>query len=137
MADSTDKHANLTCHECNRHVAVPPLQHGQKALCPRCSFQLTAFREYANDRIIAYSSAALIFLAASLPFHFLTFSASGRQHTIGIPGSIASLVSNDYLPLAVILTLAILVLPSLVLCGLLYLLIPARQGCNPPIYNRS
>lgn len=136
MADSADTHTNVTCHECSLRVAVSPLEHGQKALCPRCGFQLTVFREYATDRILAYSSAALIFLAASLPFEFLAFSAQGRQHSIGISDSIAILLSNDYLLLAVILSLTILILPALVLSGLLYLHTAVRLESRLPLVDK-
>lgn len=118
----------LICHECDYVVRLPPLKNRQKALCPRCSYKLTAHRTDAIDRIIAFSLAALIFLCASFPFEFLSFSASGQQSSITILGSIATLVQHDYLLLAVLQAIAILLLPGVILFGLLYLLIPWKLG---------
>jgi paraquat-inducible protein A len=124
--------SQVTCHECDYKVTLPQLQHRQRALCPRCGFNLTTYRSDANQRIIAFAISALIFLFASLPFEFLSFSARGQYQTIDIPGSILILVEQDYALLAVLQAVAILILPAFILIGLLYLLIPLSFGVRPP-----
>jgi paraquat-inducible protein A len=122
----------VNCHECDYKVTLPELQHKQRALCPRCGFNLTTYRTDASQRIIALAISALIFLLASLPFEFLSFSARGQFQAIDIPGSILILVEQDYALLAVLQAVAILILPAFILLGLLYLLLPLSFGIRPP-----
>lgn len=121
----------MICHECEYHVRLPRLHNKQKALCPRCGFRLTQFHQQAEQRIIALGLAALLFLIFSIPFEFLGFSANGQTQTIDIPASILILVEQDYLTLAIIQLLAIVILPMIILLGLLYLLVPLQFGHQP------
>lgn len=121
----------VVCHECEFVVRLPKLQNKQKALCPRCGFKLTQFHKQAEQRIIALSLSALLFLVLSIPFEFLGFSANGQTQTIDITASIMILVEQDYLSLAVIQLLAIVILPMIILIGLLYLLVPLQYGHQP------
>ena len=123
----------VNCHECDYAVTLPELQHKQRALCPRCGFNLTTYRNDASQRIIALALCALIFLLASLPFEFLSFSAKGQYQAVDILGSMLILVEQDYALLAVLQVLAILVLPGCILLGLLYLLLPLRFGLRPAL----
>lgn len=127
-SDACAKQRVIECHECGNIVQVPQLQHRQKAKCPRCGFILTQLNYQAVDRMIAFASAALLFLSLSLPFTFLGFSANGQQQTIDIIQGLAVLIDEDYFFLAVIQFLAIVALPMLVMLALLYLLIPYRLG---------
>jgi paraquat-inducible protein A len=116
----------IVCHECDLRVTIPLLENKQKALCPRCGFQLTQRNTAAQERIIAFSLSALIFLILSVPFEFLAFSAQGQGQSISILNSVQILAAQDYVALAIIQLLAIIVLPSLILLGLLYILIPIQ-----------
>lgn len=116
----------IVCHECDLTVKIPQLKNKQKALCPRCGFQLTQKITTAHNRIIAFSIAALVFLFLSIPFEFLAFSAQGQGQSINILNSVEILAQQDYPALAAIQLLAILVLPSVILLGLLYILLPLQ-----------
>jgi paraquat-inducible protein A len=118
--------ATIVCHECDLSVTLPSLKNKQKALCPRCGFQLTQKNIAAHERIIAFGASALIFLMLSIPFEFLAFSAQGQGQSINILNSVQILAEQDYAALAIIQLLAIIVLPCLILLGLLYILIPIQ-----------
>lgn len=121
----------IICHECNNRVHVPVLQHRQKATCPRCDFVLTSQNDMANERILAFSFTALILLALSLCFNFLGFSASGQEQSINIIQGIQVLADQDYVFLAIIQLLAIVILPGAMLVGLIYVLLPLQLGLRP------
>lgn len=125
------KSATLTCQDCLHKVMLPVLQHRQAASCPRCGLQLTVFYQNARQRIIALSITSLIFLLASLPFEFLSFSANGQQQTINILSGLWILVEKNYAFLALVQITAVLILPAFVLISLLYLLIPRRLALVP------
>jgi paraquat-inducible protein A len=118
----------ILCHECHYKVTLPALSHKQAAVCPRCGLQLTVYHHNASQRIIALATTSLIFLFASLPFEFLSFSVSGQTQSIDIIGSLWILVEKDYGLLALIQAIAVLILPAFVLISLLYLLVPLSFG---------
>ena len=123
---------SFQCHDCSLPVTVPALQHRQKAHCPRCGMQLTRYYRDAIDHVLAYAISALIFLAASVPFDFLSFSARGQAQTVDIPTSVLTLIENDFMLLAIIQILAIFIVPMIILFGLLYLLVPLRINRKAP-----
>jgi len=122
---------SVLCHECHFSVKIPPLIHKQAAVCPRCGLQLTVYHHNASQRIIALATTSLIFLLASLPFEFLSFSASGQYQSIDILGSLWTLVEKDYAVLALVQAIVVLILPAFVLMSLLYLLVPLQLGLRP------
>jgi paraquat-inducible protein A len=121
----------MLCHECHFKAKLPSLTHKQAAVCPRCGLHLTVYHQHASQRIIALASTSLIFLLASLPFEFLSFSSRGQYSSIDILGSLWILVEKEYALLAVVQVLAILILPTFVLISLLYLLVPLSLGFRP------
>ena len=107
----------IRCEHCQLSVAVPKLEHRERAICPRCGFQLTAHRRNAVENTVAFSLAGLVFLVLSLLFDFLSFKASGQQNAMDLIDGLITLSNNDYTSLAVITGLATLVLPgSVLLC---------------------
>lgn len=127
----------VVCEQCHQHVMLPALSHRERAVCPRCDHTLLTFRRHATDRLLAYAISALVFLALSLPFNFLTFKASGQKHSIDLPGGLSVLVEQDYFSLALVTGLATLVLPGMVLCGLVTLGLAQKKGSRTPFVRRT
>jgi len=125
------KSHTILCHECHLRVKLPLLTHKQAAVCPRCGLLLTVYHHNASQRIIALATTSLIFLLASLPFEFLSFSTSGQYQSIDILGALWTLVEKDYALLALIQAIVVLILPAFVLISLLYLLVPLQLGLRP------
>ncbi|MEP1449238.1 MAG: paraquat-inducible protein A [Paraglaciecola sp.] len=121
----------ILCHECHYKVKLPELSHKQAAMCPRCGLQLTVYHHNASQKIIALAATSIIFLLASLPFEFLSFSSSGQSQSIDIISSFWILVEKNYGLLAVVEAIAVLILPAFVLISLLYLLVPLSLGFRP------
>ncbi|KHT56808.1 PqiA family integral membrane protein [Alteromonas marina] len=107
------------------------MAHRQRAVCPVCNHTLISHRNGASEKLLAYAFSALIFLLLSLPFNFLTFKASGQKHSIDLPTGITVLIEHDYLSLAIITSLATLLLPGMVLAGLLLLSLAQLQNRRP------
>ena len=118
----------VTCHECALPVTLPSLEHKERALCPRCGFQLTQFYENRWDRVLAFSITALIFLLLSLPYPFLSFSASGHLNQITIIEGIEILFDKGHWLLAIIQFMAIIALPCIILMSLAYLTVLLKTG---------
>lgn len=110
----------FVCHECDLLIAVPPLAVGQKAFCPRCDYLLTSNRPYAQRKVFAFSIAALLFLFFASTFPFLGFSAQGQDRTVTLLQTIAILVSENFMSLAILVFLFIVAIPGLFLLGAIY-----------------
>ena len=129
MAESNT--LSIVCEQCHTQVHIPALAHRQRAVCSVCNHTLISHRDGASEKLLAYTFSALIFLLLSLPFNFLTFKASGQKHSIDLPTGITVLIENDYLSLAIITSLATLLLPGMVLGGLLLLSLAQIQNRRP------
>ena len=129
MAESNT--LSIVCEQCHTQVHIPVLAHRQRAVCPVCNHTLISHRDGASETLLAYTFSALIFFLLSLPFNFLTFKASGQKHSIDLPTGITVLIENDYLSLAIITSLATLLLPGMVLGGLLILSLAQIQNRRP------
>tara|TARA_R110000803_G_scaffold44343_7_gene93898 strand:- start:12576 stop:13754 length:1179 start_codon:yes stop_codon:yes gene_type:complete len=126
----------IQCHECALTVKLPDLLENQKAQCPRCGYILSTIHRNANERIIAFAITALIFLLASLPFNFLSFSSNGLENHFAVTSSFLVLIDNNYHLLALIELLTIFAIPSVVLLSVIYLLIPLNKGLYPKYGRR-
>jgi paraquat-inducible protein A len=126
----------IQCYECALTVKLPVLKESQKAQCPRCGYKLSAIHRNANERIVAFAITALIFLLASLPFTFLSFSTNGLENHFNAITSFIVLIDNNYQLLALIEFLTIFAIPTVVLLSLIYLLIPLNKGLYPKYGGR-
>lgn len=116
----------LTCHECNQLVELTPLPVGNKAVCPRCLGTLMINHRDAQNRVIAFSLTALIFLALSFMFPFLTLSIQGQDTVSTLMQSITTLAREDFSSLSIIIFLTIIVVPVLYLLSAIYVYISLK-----------
>jgi len=112
--------SQMVCHECDLLMAVPALETGQKAYCPRCNYLLAANRPHALTMVFAFAVSGLLFLLLSTAFPFLGFSASGQERTVTLLQSIAILVTEDLPSLAAIVFASIILIPGAFLVGTIY-----------------
>lgn len=56
---------HILCSQCDMLVALPHLEHGQKAACPRCGTTLTVMWDAPRQRPTAYALVALFMLLLS------------------------------------------------------------------------
>lgn len=123
---------HLECHDCALPVLIPILHHKQKALCPRCGLQLTSFHQSAIEYIVAFAITALLFLLATIPFPFLSFSAKGQYQQMDMIQGLLTLIDHQFLVLAILQISVIFIIPLIILCGLIYLLLPVILVNKPP-----
>jgi paraquat-inducible protein A len=133
------KEQPVRCHDCGLHFTLPTLDHKQSAHCPRCSAHFTAYHNHAIQNLLAYACTALVFFVISLTFTFLSFSINGQQQSITLLGSLSVLVEKNYLILAILqgifmliipLTVVLLVITMLLSEHIKWLVIPTRKTIN-------
>ena len=130
---------SIVCDQCYTRVDIPALDHCQEAFCPTCEHAMLTFRKFGNEHSLAFAISALVLLVLSLPFNFLIFKSNGQQHSINITDTLNVLINQDYLSLAVITALAILIIPLIVLTGIAVLsagyLRQRRMRLFKPVYH--
>jgi paraquat-inducible protein A len=118
----------IACHGCDLLVDVHKLKVGQRASCPRCGHFLTRVRADAHSKVLSYSLAALVALATSLAFPFLSFASSGLESVMTLPQTPGMLWDNGLPEVAVLVAAFIIVIPAVVLTLLLLLCLPLHGG---------
>ena len=119
---------NVACHCCDLIVEVSTLKPGCKAHCPRCGHLLSSQTSNAIDKATAFAASALLFLLLSLPFPFMAFQSQGREQQVSLLDSGYDLLILGFPLLALLLSVFILIIPTLLLCAYLLILLPLRKG---------
>ncbi len=117
----TESNALAVCHECDWVAAMPYLQEGEAALCPRCGHRLSERQRLGTQREIAWGVSALITLVIALSFEFISFNTSGITHSIVFIDSALALFNYDYVLLGALVFATTALLPALYILILLYL----------------
>jgi paraquat-inducible protein A len=122
----------IACHGCDLLVDISGLEHNCRANCPRCGHYLTRFQHDAMNRVLAYTIAALILLALACSFPFLSFSASGIESVMTLPGTPESLVLFGMPLLGVLVAAFIIIIPATVLLLIVLVSVPLLFGLRAP-----
>ncbi|EJM38026.1 putative paraquat-inducible protein A [Pseudomonas sp. GM33] len=113
----------VACHECDLLMRKPALAHGEKALCPRCGYELYANRYNVVQRSLALVIAALLlFIPANfLPIMQLNLLGQSSQDTVW--SGVVALFDTGMQSVSVIVFLCSMGIPLLkLLCQLAVLL---------------
>jgi paraquat-inducible protein A len=122
----------IACPDCDALIDAPALHPGEKVVCPRCLALLFSFEKNSIDRTAAFAIAAAVLFVVSNLFPFLTLKAGFRASEMQLWQSVSGLVEQGYPSLAVAVAIFILGAPALVICGLLYLVLPLLSGRRLP-----
>ncbi len=122
----------MVCHECDLLVDIPELEPHEKAYCPRCSYLLAANRPNAQQRMFALAVTALVFLALSTAFPFLSLAKSGVEQTITLLETVGILFSEENRVLSFIVFASIVLVPALLLLGIVYVSIATETNTALP-----
>ena len=113
----------VACHECDLLMRKPKLAHGEKALCPRCGYELYAYRHNVVHRSLALVVAALLLYVPAnfLPIMQLNLLGQSSQDTVW--SGVLGLFNSGMQGVAVIVFLCSMGIPLLkLLCQLTVLL---------------
>lgn len=113
----------VACHECDLLMRKPVLAHGEKALCPRCGYELYAHRYNVVQRSLALVIAALLLYipANFLPIMQLNLLGQSSQDTVW--SGVVGLFNSQMHGVSVVVFLCSMAIPLLkLLCQLAVLL---------------
>lgn len=119
--------SDTACQSCDLLVSVAATKHGESASCPRCGCFLTRCYDDANRRVLAYSSAGLMFLVFASSYSFLSLSRSGVESNITLLQTPAALWSYGMPEVGALVAAFIIVIPAIVLAMMAALSILINQ----------
>ena len=111
----------VACPSCDLMFDVSALKDGETARCSRCDGFLTMYRADELNRIIAFSSAALILLGLACSYPFMSFKSSGLVSTMTLPQTALNLWHYGMPGEALLVAAFIIIIPALVLILMLVL----------------
>ena len=123
---------HTACEECDLLIAVPDIQEGERALCPRCGHTLTQRPRQGFERALAFAVAGCVFFGISLAFPFLTLANGGIENVMTLLEASAAIYREQDPILAAIVFVAIIALPIALLVAIIALVAPLVLGVPAP-----
>ena len=113
----------VACHECDLLMRKPGLAHGEKALCPRCGYELYAHRHNVVQRSLALVIAALLLFVPANFLPIMELNLLGQSSKDTVWSGVVALFDTGMQSVAVVVFLCSMGVPLLkLLCQLAVLL---------------
>lgn len=87
----THGRGRVACPGCDLLLEIDVLGGGSRAACPRCNHTLTRYIDDGYNKVLAYSTAGLMFLVLASSYPFLSFAVAGLESEmtlINTPGAL-------------------------------------------------
>jgi paraquat-inducible protein A len=124
----------IACVNCDTISERPCLARGEQAACGCCGSVL--LRTGLNTQhLLALSLAAAILYIIANVFPVIGITLNGAHHETTLLGSVLSMADSSPAPIAVVVALAIIVVPALQIASLCWLLLFAQAGRRAPLFN--
>ncbi len=122
MCSNNHQHDKLVlCPQCDMLVAVPDLEQGRKAVCPRCSTLLTAKWKEPRNQPTGYAISALMMLFLACLFPFVSMSVAGIVSEITLTQIPKVMYSEDYSSMAVFFLIFVQLVPAFCMVAIILL----------------
>lgn len=121
MCATHQTRSHILCPQCDLLVALPALQGGQKAACPRCGTTLSTQWASPRQRPTAYALAALFMLLLANLFPFINMKVAGISSEVTLLDIPGVMFSEDYASLGTFFMLFVQAVPAFCLLTILLL----------------
>jgi paraquat-inducible protein A len=118
--------SHILCRQCDLLVALPELQDGHKASCPRCGTPLVTQWYLPRQRPTAYALAGLFMLLLANLFPFINMKVAGISSEVTLMQIPGVMFSEDYASLGTFFLLFVQAVPAFCLTTILLLVNQAK-----------
>jgi paraquat-inducible protein A len=130
--DQTLKSIVIACPDCDLLNQLPALAPGESASCMRCDATLSRNPKEGLDRGLAFTWTAVMLFVVANVFPFLSFGMEGVKTDTTLVSGIVGLYQQEMYFVAAVVGFTTVIVPTVVLAGLMYLLLPLQSGrCLP------
>lgn len=113
----------IACHECDLLMRREPVPLGERAVCPRCGFELEIHRRHMVRRALALVLTALLLYVPANFLPIMNITILGQTGTDTVWSGVQGLYDSNMEGVGVLVFLCSMVIPLLkLLCQLLVLL---------------
>ena len=113
----------VACHECDLLLRKPVLQHDEKALCPRCGYELYAHRHNVVNRSLALVLTALLLFVPANFLPIMQLHLLGQTSDDTVWSGVLGLFNTDMQGVSIVVFLCSMAIPLIkLLCQLSVLL---------------
>lgn len=110
----------IICHKCHTLHIKKPLKEGEKAFCNKCGAVLYRHHKNLLTKIIALSSAAILFFLIFLFFPLVTIDITTNENHLSAYELVIELFKNRFLIVGTFVMLSVIIFPLFV--HILYLI---------------
>ncbi|HKM97266.1 MAG TPA: membrane integrity-associated transporter subunit PqiA [Buttiauxella sp.] len=121
MCATHHERSHILCSQCDLLVALPVLQDGQKANCPRCGTTLITQWSSPRQRPTAYALTALFMLVLSNLFPFISMKVGGINSEVSLLEIPGVLFNENYASLGMFFMAFVQAVPAFCLVTILLL----------------
>ncbi len=122
----------MACPDCDLLNRVPELAPGESASCSRCEATLSRNPSDSINRALALTFTAIMLYIIACTFPFLSFGKAGIIVETHLVSGIMGLAHQGMYFLATVVAFTTVIVPTFVLSGLCYLLLPLKFGRRLP-----
>ncbi|RDK00921.1 paraquat-inducible protein A [Paraburkholderia lacunae] len=126
-----NKASLIACHECDFLQRETPLVKGGTARCRRCDAVLYRCVPATHDRALALTLAAAILFVVANRFPIFGLWVNGALVETTLFGAASSLYADGMWPIAGLVFVTTILMPSLNIAAVIYLLLPLHTGGFP------
>lgn len=119
------------CPICDTLYTEPEVPVDSVAVCRRCGHVIAAPRSDSFARVLALALTSAILMVAAVFFPFIDLQAGGMHNRTSILDAIQVFSSGMMVPLAVVVALLIVLIPTARLLAIIYTLLPLMRGRAP------
>jgi len=121
----------IACHECDLLQWETALSEGGTARCQRCDATLYRSLPPTSDRALALTVAAAILFAVANWFPVIGLWVNGTLVETTLFGAASSLYADGMWPIAGLVFVTTILMPSMNIAAVIYLLLPLQLGGFP------
>ncbi|WP_106309013.1 paraquat-inducible protein A [Paraburkholderia sp. BL18I3N2] len=121
----------IACEECDMLQLAAPLPPGGSWRCRRCRAELGRERTNGPECALAFTLASAVMLVISNVFPIVGLAVNGNLVQTTLAGSVRVLYTHGTWPLAALVFLTTILMPTLQVVAMLWLLVPLRLGRVP------
>ena len=127
----------IACPDCGNLLSIPPLPRRSTAVCLRCRKQLETTIGRSVDAALACTAATLALLPPVDTLPLLRAEMLGQRSESSLISGVARLWHHDWIVLAGLSTIFVIVLPAVRMALLALVLGTLRLGRRPPWLGRA
>jgi paraquat-inducible protein A len=130
--DQTLKSIVIACPDCDLLNQLPELVPGESASCVRCDATLSRNPKNGIQRGLALTFTSIILFVIANVFPFLSFGMEGVKTDTTLVSGIVGLYGQKMYFVAAVVGITTVIVPTVVLAGLTYLLLPLQSDRRLP-----